>query len=550
MKEEEENKGLLSVLKQAFRGFNEKDNSDYSASFETANAVSARMPIDDVTDATKSKLSGASSGHLGEYVLPLDRDGRYSIFQEMARTELVSACLQMHVAYALAPDVKTGSIIEITSSAPEFDALAKEVNADLSAMINSNVTSWGFLMATYGVHYVRPYGVEGKGITDIESSYYTLAKHIKEYVRGDLLSGFTSEHLKEKEGKEIRLADPWSLVAIKVPFWSPDLECEPQHSNGQKYSLYTDLHRRSPTETQNYGTSFLEHAYSSWGALIDGVAALRGARYNASRIERFIAVAMEGLDPVSSANYTNRISTQFRQDEEAEAKVAKRKGLIPTVWNKIIPVLAGGKGGVTMDTQITSPDITGIEDVMFNLKRFCSAMGTDPSNIGWGDLMQGGLGEGGWARTSIIAALRANWLRIGIRDGVVRLIKIHLAYKYGKAFPDGQFPFEINFHSINTALAIEKADELQSKADFATSVATVLDMINQGSLKHSKTFKINTMTSLGITDDDVELILKELEAAPKEDEGGMFEGVGAASWDGRINALINNRLEEIFKHDE
>lgn len=549
MSEEQEGKGLLQVLRQAFRGFNENDNDDYSISFESGNAVSSRMPIDNYGELPQTKLSGASVSPLGEYVLPQDRLSRYSIFQTMARTELVAACLQMHVAHALAPDMETGNIIEIVSDNPEFDELAKEVNADLGKMINRDVTSWAFLMATYGVHYIRPYGVQGKGITDIESSYYTLAKHVKEYHRGNLLSGFTAEYLKEKDGENVRLAAPWSLVAVKVPFHSPDLDAEPQSNSSQSYSLYTELHRRTPVETQDYGTSFLENSYDAWGCVIEGVQALRGSRYNASRIERFVTVAMEGLDPVTSANYTNRITTQFKKDEEAEARSHKKKGIIPTIWNKIIPVLSGGKGGVTVDTQTVPPDISGIEDVMFNFKRFCASIGVDPSMIGWSDLMQGGLGEGGWARTSIIAALRANWLRLGVRFAVERLIQLHLAYKYQRAFLDADFPFKVVFHSINTALAIEKADELQSKVDFSTAVATVLDMINQGSLKHSPTFKKLTMDKVGLTDEEIELILKELEAAPKDDEGGMFEGVGAASWDARINAVVNKRLEEIFTNE-
>lgn len=537
--------GLLSVFKQLFSGFKEGDNDDYSISLSSGGTVNNVHPLDNVmSEDGKVKLSGASSSNLSEFKLPDDRLSRYAIYQEMAQSELVSACLQMHIAYALSPDMETGNIIEIESKDPEFDELAKEVNRDLGALLNDNVTSWAYLMCIYGVHYLRPFGEKGKGVTDVESNYYTLAKHIKEYMRGDRLSGFTSEYLQEKDGKNIRLAEPWALVALKVPFWSPDLNCEPDGAGHVRPSLYTDLHRRAPAETQNYGTSFLENAYTSWSELSESVRSLRGSRFNASRIDRYIAVGMEGLDPASSSAYLNKISTQMRRDEEAEARVSVRKGLIATTWNKILPVLSG-KGGVTIDAQQTSPDINGIEDTMFNLKRFCSAMGIDPSLIGWGDLMQGGLGDGGWARTSIIAALRANWIRIGIRKMVMRLIDIHLAYKLGKAFPAGQSPFVVKFHSINTALAIEKADELQAKADFATTVATVLDMINQGSLANSKTFKTSTMSNIGISDEDIEAILKELEAAPKDEN--MFESVG--DMDSRLEALVNARLNEIFSGD-
>jgi hypothetical protein len=547
-----EGKGLVSVFKQLFAGFNESDNQDMSVTYADSGGVRHSLTNHDAGEINPNgmKMSGGSN-HLGEFKLPKDRLDRYSIYQEMARTELVSACLQMHIAYALAPDMETGNIIDIRSNDPEFEDLAREINEDLGHLLNGNLASWAWLMCIYGVHYVRPFGEVGKGVTDIESNYFTLPKHIKEYMRGDRISGFTSEYLKEKDGENIRLAEPWALVALKVPFWSPDIDDEPFTAGAETYSLYTDLHRRKPVETQNYGTSFLENAYSAWGELSESVRSLRGSRYNASRVDRFVAVGMEGLDPASSSKYINMLSAQMRKDEEAEQRAAKKHGLVATVWNKILPVLSGGKGGVTIDTSQTSPDINGIEDTMFNLKRFCSAMGIDPSQIGWGDLMQGGLGEGGWARTSIVAALKANWIRIGIREMVMRIIDIHMAYKYQKAFPRNKSPFTVNFHSINTALAIEKADELQAKADFATSVTTVLDMINQGSLAGSKTFKVNVMTDLGISDTDIDLILTELENAPKPDEG-MYESVKGESIDQRVERLVNSRLEAIFssKGDE
>ena len=170
--------------------------------------------------------------------------------------------------------------------------------------------------------------------------------------------------------------------------------------------------------------------------------------------------------------------------------------------------------------------------------------------MGWSDMMAGGLGEGGWARTSILAALRANWIRIGVRDAVQRLTEIHLAYKKKKAFPRNKTPFIIKFHSINTALAIEKAEENQSKADYATTVATLLDMIEQGSLAGSETFKLDAMSNTGFTEEQAKKIISEITSYKDEKaktEAAMYESVNnESSLDTRVQILVQAHISELL----
>ncbi|HDS1207811.1 phage portal protein [Shewanella algae] len=545
MKKTKSNDGLLGAFKTLFRGYQQSDADDASIAYDSVGSVGMPFPADsDLVGDNTGKLN-KSSGWLPEYVLPKDRMSRYAIYQMMGNNELISAALQMHIAHALAPDMETGNILTIESADPEFKELADEVMEDLGAMINDAVASWAMPMAQYGVHYLRPYGAPGVGITDIESNWFTLAHQVKEYERAGLLCGFVGEYLKKFEGDNLRLAEPWALVGCKIPFWTPDLDAEPPVNGPKQYSLYDDVHRRKPVETQNYGTSFLENSYTAYMEFNETLGGLRGARFAASKTDRIVGIGMDGLDPISAANYLNQVGTQFKKDIEAEREYARINKSRPSIFTRLIPLLTGGKGGMTVDTQQTSPNINGIEDVIFNLKRLCSSLGIDPSMIGWADMMSGGLGEGGWARTSIIAAMRAIWIRNGIRDAVMRIIEIHLAFKYKKAFPRNKLPFTVKFHSVNTALAIEKADENRSKIEFCTSVVTLMDMMMQGTFSGSETFKKMMMGEAGLDNDTIETVLSEIAKNPPSDGEGMFEGV-EGGLDEKVKALVNSHLVNLW----
>jgi len=92
------------------------------------------------------------------------------------------------------------------------------------------------------------------------------------------------------------------------------------------------------------------------------------------------------------------------------------------------------KAGWTSTPWKVPPDIQGIEDVTFHINRLGSAVGIDPSLLGFGEQLSGGLGDGGFFRVSILASIKAQMLRTAVKTGLERLFEIHVAYKYGKTF--------------------------------------------------------------------------------------------------------------------
>ncbi|MFI7813012.1 phage portal protein [Citrobacter werkmanii] len=461
--------------------------------------------------------------------LPTDRRARYDILETMAKSPSVNAALSIHISHALSVDKKSRACFNITAidqADTETVARCKEVMDDIGHMLDVGLPSWAMIMAIYGVAYVRPHAEHGKGITSIESSYYTLPHFVNEFYRGGDLVGFTGDFISEPENGMRTLAAPWELVAMRVPFWLPDHKVRPITWGNKEYSLLTPRAEAPLVETQNYGTSFIEAAYEPWVNLQNALRALLGNRYNSGKMDRLIALATNELDPANAGRYTREVTNGLVRSQQAIASAASRNKTTPTVINHVIPVMSGGKGGVTVDTQTISADINGIEDVMFWLRQMSSSIGVDATMLGWADQMSGGLGEGGWIQTAIQAALRAEWIRKAATELIYKVMDIHLAYKYGKVYTAKDRPYIIEFNSLNTAIQEQENRDRDSRVNYISLVVTILDAIqNNYHLAQSKTmFNYLFGEVLQVGQETINAMLREFEAAkppaPEQGAGG------------------------------
>ena len=455
--------------------------------------------------------------------LPVDRLAKYPILEEMSKSATVSSALNIHIAHALSPSKRSGLAFTLVAKNPadkEVVARCNELMEDLGEMINAGLPGWGLLMSIFGVGFTRPYGEPGRGIVNIESSYYTLPHFIQEFTRGGQLVGYTGDYLLTPDNLQRSLAEPWFIVPVKNPYWTPSRNLIPMTTGTRGYTLMNDGQNQNLMETQNYGTSFLEHSYEPFMNLCGALNALKATRYNAAKIDRLIALTTGTLDPVNAANYTRSVSQSLKRNADTLARRSMQASTMPTVLNHLIPLMGDGKNGVTVDTQYIPADITGIEDVMFHLRQLCSSLGIDSTMLGWADQMSGGLGEGGWAQTAIHAAQRAQWLRQGSQDAILRFADIHLAYKHGKIYLPNQRPFTVQFNSMNTALMAEEARDQDSRANFISIITQILDQIQQSpKLAGSDTFmRYLFCDQLKMDPQMLEKMLAEFKATPAEHE--------------------------------
>lgn len=540
MATKDKNKGFLSALKKAFNG-GDVTPAD-PVVFTSGHSVVARSGLSalrpGILGSNSDGMTSAADSISLSAELPGERLQKYNILETMAKSPTISTALNIHIAHALAPSKKTGQAFILSpkdGSDAEAVSRCEELTADLGAMINDGLPSWAMIMAIFGVSYVRPYAEQGRGITGIESSYYTLPHFVQEFYRGSQLVGFSGDYILDTHSLRRVITEPWNLVSMKNPYWTPQHKVIPVSYGTKGYSLLSDQADKPLMETQNYGTSFLEYSYEPYLNLCASLAALKSTRNNAAKIDRLIALTTNTLDPVNAANYTRGVSQALKRHSDLVAQRSINANAIPTVLNHLIPVMGDGKNGITIDTQSIPADISGIEDVMFHLRQLAASLGIDATMLGWADQMSGGLGEGGWQQTAIQAALRANWIRQAAQRTIYRLLDIHLAYKYGKVYTETNRPYDVQFNSMNTAIQEEENRELDARANFVAVISQIMDQIqNNPKLAGSDAFMRYLFTEqLHIDDGTLNTMIKEFKANESEqnNEHGMYESAPLSSGD-------------------
>lgn len=416
-------------------------------------------------------------------ILPEQRAARYEILRIMAKDPTIDSAIKMHIANALNSKSDTVESVFIKSREPAEDkknAIVSELNNVLMPIINKDLNEWARKAAVYGACFVRVYGEPSVGIKNVRCDYYTHPRFIQKFEKNGRLAGFTTTYQGAgSPNRQIQLLPPWTFVGFEIPEWHDIENMEPASINGMPVDLSVDDSGTAGlVESQEYGTSLIATAYGPWMDLQDAICSLRMSRRNAARLERIISVNTGTLSPERAARYMDAISERLTNASKAIQTQSYMQGNVQTVVNHIIPNFSE-KGSVNIEAAQGTPDINGLEDVLFHIKRLGSAVGVDPALLGFGDLLAGGLGDGGFFRVSVMAAIKADLLRKAIKNGIQRLCELHIAYRYGKVFLPQDCPWRIGFNAVSTAIEREAQEALESRASVAGAVVGAMAVLDQ-----------------------------------------------------------------------
>ena len=159
------------------------------------------------------------------------------------------------------------------------------------------------------------------------------------------------------------------------------------------------------------------------------------------------------------------------------------------------------------------------------MKRLGGALGVDPSLLVFGDMLSGGLGDGGFFRVSVLAAVKANLIRAAIRDGLSQICQIHCAYRYGKVYVPGTEPWSIRFNSVSSAIEREEAETQEKLAGIAGGIVQVLAAIDQDfSIADKREVMHVACRMMHVSEDDFNAMVPPPEDGQEEEQDGKGNG--------------------------
>ncbi|MGL4735680.1 MAG: hypothetical protein ACRCWB_11505 [Enterovibrio sp.] len=448
-------KGLFGLFR--------KETQEYAASTSDAQNITQQdLHIYGTGATTVASLMGSRQS-------VRSRQAIYDQWTKMESDPICGTALSLLVTAALGGHETTGDMVFIEKRMGYADDKARsdiveEIQNDLSKLLNENAVTLGYLAAAYGDSYARVYSEEGVGVVDLYTAELVRPPLVQAFERGSKTVGF-SVSTGEKHFQRL---DCSQMVRVKMPRsqWVPQSGV---YEKAAKVSLENDDADSLPLLPSMVGGSMLFPAEPAYNNLISSLTGLVGQRWIDSIDEQMVTVNINDMTREQSDRFLTSIKTMLLKSKELADKSSKNGSPILERVRHIIPVF--GDKQLTSIQQASagrSANIT-IDDVMLHARLMAGAVGVDLSMLGFADQLSGGLGDGGFFRTSAQVAERARVIRQSLAECFNSIIDIHTFKKYGFVFPAGERPWAINFFGSISALEAERQ-------------RTKMDGINAGSM--------------------------------------------------------------------
>lgn len=494
-------------------------------------AASFLAPAQDITQGD-SLMYGSSPITVASLLQSGRRGARmrreiYEKWSHMEGDAIVSSALSLLVTSALGGNETSGDLVFIEAK-PDAKAdkqktkIVEEISRDLSRLFNKVAYQIAYTGATYGDAYARIY-TTSEGVVDLYTDELVRPQLVQPYERGSRTVGFavyTGEKCFER-------LDVSQLARMKMPRtqWVPQ---QGVIEKSIKLALTQDDIDALPIMPSMAGGSLLFVAEDAYNNLNASLLGLVGQRWMDSIDEQMLQVNLQQMTDEQQDRFIASIARMLSASK-ARAEDAVKSGrpvmervrhIIPVFNDKQLTTISNSNGGGTGRTGTIT-----IDDVMMHARLLAGAIGVDLSMLGFADQMAGGLGEGGWFRTSAQVAERARVIRVALEEFFNAIIDIHTLKRYGMVFPPGERPWEIQFYGSISALESERqrtrTDAMNSGLLLAQGIQLLKDM--GANRKIMETFLVKTML---VDEAEAKVYAEITELMPKGAESGNeFGGV-------------------------
>ena len=424
---------------------------------------------------------------------PRTRQEIYTKLQRMAKFAPLAEALNIHIAVALGGDAFNNKVVFIKPASrlrkdeeklskfekDQLDKLHKRIPR-LEKLINRNIFKICHDAITYGDAFVRPYVQKGSGILEMICDETTLAPYVLPFEVGNKTVAY-----------RLLVSDS----SNSLPLGRNTLKCSQMQRlkmqrvttvNQQTYidqSMYIrsleedDLDKVVPVPAK-VGGSFLLPVEDIFDNVVTCLAGMTTQQIADSVKRVMYSIDQEGTTPLQRRMWQSWL-TKFLDDNNEYTKEAFAKG--EAMWKPQVGIFPqmGSKQAVTL-----MGDLTGerrpinTEVFMINVRLLMGGMGSDPSQVGWLDMLTGGLGNGGAISASVQQMLRSQRIRTDTTEFLDQILALDWLYAYGESFTDElDFPWEIEFYSDQTASMTEQVNNQNQRANSGIVICQLAQII-------------------------------------------------------------------------
>lgn len=449
----------------------------------------------------------------------------YDKWATMEADPFVGAALKLHVTAALAGDPETGDAVFIETrngfeGDKEAEKLVDELKDIIQPMINEIATGIAHNGFAFGDAYARVYSDNKRGVYHLISDELLRPPLILPFEKG----GKTVGYVAYSGDKAIERLTVRQIARLKMPRngWVPQPDVI---EKSYRTAMVEDDLEKAPLLPSMVGGSILYSAESAFDDLRKSLIGLVGQRWVDSMDEQILTLNMESMSKDQQAHFLKSIKDMLNRSKKLAEKAMQSgtpmleriRHLIPVFGEKGAPTILGNAAGSGRAAAMT------IDDIMFHAKSLAGSLGTDLSQIGWADMLAGGLGEGGYARTSMQIAENSAMVKRALAGFIQHVIDIHTHSKYGIVYPASKRPWRVVFYGTVSALENERQNtRLQAMNAGGMLGATIQQLKDMGF--NAKQLEHYLTKQMMIDEDEARIYADVANATPPDDGSGDFGG--------------------------